>query len=122
MPEQLKEFLKIFDGGLLFTTTMLSMRDQEAGKFNRLLTFGEINDPAFKKENGIPEEIVIFAMTNYGNYYCYVSGEKEGWVYEWEAGENALLVKWDSFAQWLDEQIDFAVSLIRDDLLDPVEV
>lgn len=122
MPEQLKEWLKIFDGGLLFTTSMFSTRNKEKGKFNRILTFDEVNSPDFKQENGIPEEIVCFAMTNYGNYYCYVSGENSECVYEWDAEKNALTIRWKSFAQWLDEQIDFAESLIQDDLLDPLEV
>lgn len=122
MPSQLKEWLKIFDGGLLFTTSMFSTRDKEKGKFNRILTFAEVNSPEFKKENGIPEEIVCFAMTNYGNYYCYVSSEDGECVYEWDAEQNALTVKWDSFSEWLGEQIEFAESLIQDELLDPLEV
>lgn len=122
MPDQLKEFLKIFDGGLLFTTSMFSTHDKEKGKFNRMLTFGEVNASEFKKENGIPEEIMSFAMANYGNYYCYVAGEDGECVYEWDAEQNALIVKWDSFAAWLSEQIDFAESLIQDGLLDPLEV
>ena len=122
MPEQLKEWLKIFDGGLLFTTSMFSTLDHKEGAFNQLLTFAEINSMDFKEKNDLPEEIVCFAMTNYGNYYCYVSYEDCGWVYEFDVDQCALTIKWDSFAQWLDEQIDFAESLIRDDLLDPLEV
>ena len=121
MPNQLKEWLKVFDGGLLFTTSMFSTRNQAAGKFNRLLSFSEVNSPEFKKENNIPQAIMSFAMTNYGNYYCYVADEGGSCVYEWDADQNALTVKWDSFAQWLEEQIDFAQSLIEDELLDPVE-
>ena len=122
MPSQLKEWLKIFDGGLLFTTSMFSTRDKEKGKFHRILTFDEINSSEFKKENGIPEEIICYAMTNYGNYYCYVSGEESECVYEWDTEQKALILKWNSFSEWLGEQIEFAESLIQDDLLDPVEV
>ena len=121
MPEQLKQWLKLFDGGLLFTVSMFSTRQQAKDSFSRILTFAEINSPEFKKQNGIPEEIVCFAMTNYGNYYCYVTGETGEAVYEFDTNENALILKWDSFAQWLDEQIDFSESLIRDELIEPVE-
>lgn len=121
MPTQLKEWLKIFDGGLLFTTSMFSTRNCEKGKFNSILTFSEINSSEFKNENDIPEEIVCFAMTNYGNYYCYVSGEDGECVYEWDAEETALVLKWNSFSEWLSEQIEFAESLIQDDLLDQLE-
>ena len=122
MPSQLKEWLKLFDGGVLFTTSMFSTKAKEEGRFNRILTFAEINSPDFKRENGIPQDIVCFAMTNYGNYYCYVSSENSECLYEWDAEQNALTVKWNDFAEWLDEQIEFAESLINDDLLEPLEV
>ena len=121
MPDQLKEWLKIFDGGLLFTVSMFSTRGKAEGKFNRLLTFSEVNSAEFKEQNQIPQEVVCFAMTNYGNYYCYIADETSGWVYEWDAEQGALIVKWDSFALWLDEMIDLAEEMMQEGLLDPRE-
>ncbi|MBO4868620.1 MAG: SMI1/KNR4 family protein [Clostridia bacterium] len=121
MPDQLKEWLKIFDGGILFTISMFSTRDREVGKFNRMLTFSEINSSDFREKNDIPEEVVCFAMTNYGNYYCYISYETSGCIYEFDTEQTALIKKWDSFSDWLNEQIDFAESLIADGELDPLE-
>ena len=120
MPFQLKECMKLFNGGLLFTVSMFSTRSSEKGKFNRLLTFDEVNSADFKKENAIPEEAMCFAMTNYGNYYCYVAGEGGECVYELDVERCALTVKWDSFSEWLGEQIDFAESLISEGTLEPV--
>lgn len=121
MPSQLKEFLKLFDGGILITTDMFSTRSKAEGEFSRILTFEEVNSETFKEENGIHPDAMCFAMTNYGNYYCYVRDEDTGWVYEWDVNEQALTVQWPSFANWLDEQLDFAESLLRDGILEPLE-
>lgn len=121
MPAQLKEWLKIFDGGFLFTTQMLSTRNKVEGHFSQLLTFEEVNSEDFKEDNAIHPDVVCFAMTNFGNYYCFVAGEESGWVYEWDVEDYALTIKWNSFAEWLNEQIDFADSLIKEGVLDPME-
>ena len=120
MPNQLKGWFNLFNGGLLFDISMFSTRDKEKGKFNRILTFAEVNSPEFKKENGIPEEIACFAMTNYGDYYCYSKERNDECIYQWDAEECSIVLKWDSLSEWLDEQIDFAVSLIQDGLLNPI--
>lgn len=117
MPNQLKAWFGLFNGGLLFTTSMFST-EQKTADYTRLLTFAEINSAAFKAENNIPTDIVCFAMTNYGNYYCYVKNENCEHIYEWDAEKCSLVIKWTSFAEWLNEQLDFADSLIQDDLLD----
>ena len=119
MPVQLKEWLSLFDGGLLFTTSMFSSREIEYGKFNALITFEEANSIDYKNSNGIHDSLVCFAATNYGNYFCYVPEENSECVYEWDPEEDALTLKWNTFAEWLNEQIDFAVTLIEEKLLDP---
>lgn len=119
IPHQLKDWFNLFDGGLLFTTNMFSTRESSKD-FSQLLTFSEINSIDFKKENNIHPDIVCFAMTNYGNYYCYVKNEKNEYIYEWDSEKSSLIIKWDSFAEWLSDQIDFANSLIQDDLLEPI--
>lgn len=34
--------------------------------------------------------------------------------------EDALTIKWNTFAEWLNEQIDFAITLIEEGLLEPI--
>lgn len=119
MPNQFKDWIKLFDGGLLFTTSMFSTK-KKAGVFSKLLTFSEINSIDFKLENNIHPDVICFAMTNYGNYYCYVKNENSECIYEWDTERCALIIKWNSFAEWLNDQMDFADSLIQDDLLDPI--
>lgn len=121
IPAQLNEWFKLFDGGLLFTTSMLSTRTKEPGVFNKLSSFVEINQDGYKEQNGLPDDVVCFAITNYGNYYCYISSENSGCIYEWDVEQRALTIKWNSFAEWLNEEIDFAIELINDGVLKPLK-
>lgn len=121
MPFQLKEWLKIFDGGLLFSVSMFSTQKTKEGVFASLLSFDEINSQHFKTENDIPNNVQCFGMTNYGNYYCFVSDEKSDCIYEWDSEKHALVSRWENFAKWLEEQITIAEQDIKDGLLPVME-
>lgn len=120
MPKQLKEWLKIFDGGELFSVSMF-FADIKKGEEKKLLTYEEVNSVKFKEENGIPQEIQCFAMTNYGNYYCFANDDEEECIYEWDCERCGLIIKWDSFAEWLNEQIENGQSDIEEGLLSPMK-
>ena len=120
VPEELKEWLKIFDGGFLFSVSMFSTKTHVNGQGD-FLSFSEINSDEFKEQNDIPKEVVCFAMTNYGNYYFFDSESKDEKIYEWDAEECAAIEEWDSFSDWLDTQITNAESDIDAGLLDPME-
>ena len=120
IPEQLKEWLKLFDGGFLFSVSMFSTRKHVDGQ-GAFISFSEINSDEFKKENSITQEIVCFAMTNYGNYYVFDSVSKDEKIYEWDTEENAVVEEWQSFSEWLNTQILNAESDIKAGLLEPME-
>ena len=120
VPEQLKEWLKIFDGGFLFSVSMFSTRKHIDGQ-GAFISFPEINSDDFKQKNNIPKEIVCFAMANYGNYYFFDSTSKDEKIYEWDTEENAAVDEWQSFSEWLNTQIQNAESDIKAGLLEPME-
>ncbi len=120
MPAQLKEWLKLFDGGFLFSVAMFSTRSHVDGQGD-FLSFFEINSNEYKKENNLPTEIVCFAMTNYGNYYFFDSEANDEKIYEWDVEECAAIEKWDSFSQWLESQIVNAENDINAGLLEPMK-
>lgn len=121
IPVELANWLKIYNGGNLFGISMFSTKEKEEGKFNKLLTFKEVNSKEMKEQMQIPEELKIFAQTNYGSYYCFVSGENTQCVYEYDTEEQALTVKWDSFVGLLSEIIENAKNDIKDGFLDKIE-
>lgn len=120
VPNQLKEWLKIFDGGFLFSVSMFSTKHhiENAGTY---LTFEEINSDEFKKKNDIPDNVVCFAMANYGNYYFFEKDTEDESIYEWDVEEKVVIQKWDSFSEWLNTQIDNAEADLKDGLLVPME-
>ena len=119
MPQQLKEWMKIFDGGYLFSTTMF-YSNVKNGEKRKVLTFEDVNSKKFRQENQIPKDIYCFAMTNYGNYICYANDEDLNVIYEWDSERCGLILKWDSFADWLKEVIDTAEKDLVDGYLVPI--
>ena len=120
VPAQLKEWLKIFDGGFLFSVSMLSTKPHVDGQ-GSFLTFSEVNSEEYKKDNGIPSNVVCFAMSNYGSFYFFDSESSDEKIYEWDIEESVAVDEWDSFADWLNTQVDNAKCDIVAGLLDPME-
>ena len=120
MPNQLKEWLTIFNGGLLFDIDMFSVKD-EYSELSYPLTFEDINSQEFKTENDIDPSVVCFAMTNYGDYYCYLKDQSDECIYQWDAEECDVVIKWSSFSELLNEIIDFSITLIEEELLSPIK-
>lgn len=122
LPQSFIEWLKICDGGLLFDTTILSSKDYDK---DLDLPFGSIeehntNDSLL--EYGIPEGYFVFAIRSYGDPICLKKGDDDEHVYLWNREENAFEEVWDTFEDWLTEEIDAGVQLIADDVLDPLEI
>lgn len=118
LPEELSSWLKIYNGGTLFGISMLSTKNKVDGKFNKLLTFDEVNSKEMQDSIGIPVELKIFAQTSYGNYYCFITDENTQNIYEYDIEEKALTVKWESFTDWLGEIIENAKNDIKEGFLE----
>jgi len=117
MPNQLKEWLKVFDGGYLFSESMFFSNKYK----DETLTFAKMNSPEFKKELGIDEDVICFGRTNYGAYYCFAQDEDIDVIYEWDCEEGGPVLKWDTFADWLNERIDDALELLKEGSLLEIE-
>lgn len=119
MPFQLKEWLKIFDGGHLFFISMLTTRENVEGL--DYPTFQEANSESYKKQNNIAKEAACFAIASDGNIYCFDSEEGSEKIYEWDCREGKAVDEWDDFAAWLNDRIDFAISEIQEGILTPMK-
>lgn len=115
MPSQLKEWLKIFDGGHLFFVSMLASRK---GNYP---TFQEVNSDSYKKQNNIATEAICFAIASDGDYYCFDNSENSEKIYEWDYREGKAVDEWDNFAAWLNERIDVAYEEIEEGILTPMK-
>lgn len=119
MPVQLKEWLKIFDGGHLFFISMLTTQDHIDGL--DYPTFQEVNSNQYKMQNNIATEAACFAIASDGDLYCFDSEEGSEKIYEWDCREGKAVDEWEDFAAWLSDRINFARSEIEEGILTPMK-
>ena len=122
VPAAFLDWLKICDGGLLFDTVLLSTKEHDAELDLDFDTYDELNSGKALSEFGLPEGYAIFAMRSYGDPICFNVSARDGKVYLWDVENQEFSDIWDSFEDWLTEEIDDAVSLIAEGVLESLGV
>lgn len=120
--KQFLEWVLICDGGHLFDTVILTTRGHDSTVDLDLDTYEEYNSPEAKESYALPEGFVVFAIRSYGDPICFNVKENDGKVYLWNLEKADFDDIWDSFEDWLTEEIDDAIRLIAEDALDPMGV
>ena len=115
-------WLTVCDGGLLFDTVMLSSVGHDAALDLDFDTYEDLNSAESMEAFGLPEGYVVFAMRSYGDPICFHAESKDGKVYLWDVEKQEFSDIWDSFEDWLTEEIDDAIELIAEDALEPLEI
>ena len=116
------EWLEICDGGLLFDTTVLASKDYDEELDLPISSIEEYNNADSLLEYGISDEYFIFAVRSYGDPICMKKGGEDERVYLWNNEQKEFEDVWDTFEDWLTEEIDEGIQLIADDVLDPLEI
>lgn len=122
LPTEYLDWLKICDGGLLFDTVILSTIGHDANLNLDFDTYDDMNSDEAIRSFGLPEGYIVFAMRSYGDPICFNSNTKDGKVYLWDVENKEFTDIWDSFEDWLTEEIDDAVRLIAEDSLEPLNI
>ena len=122
LPPEYLNWLKVCDGGLLFDTVILSSKAHDDILDLDFDTYDDMNSDEAYSEFNLPEGYFVFAMRSYGDPICFNAKEKDGKVYLWDVEEGEFTDIWDSFADWMTEEIDDAVKLIGEDALEPLEI
>ena len=104
IPANLESWYKTFNGGYVYSVYFYSTNLKIDGMPNKL-TLKSINSKSFKKQNQIPENLMCFAQTNYGNYYCFATDEPDDCVYELDLEEGGLVLVWKTFGELINEII-----------------
>lgn len=120
--QQFMDWIKVCDGGLLFDTVMLSTKEYDKDLELEFDTYEEFNSDEAKKEFSLPEGYTVFAFRSYGDPICFNTQKNDGKVYLWNVEKQEFDDIWDSFEDWLTEEIDEAVSLIADGSLEPLGI
>ena len=77
--KDLEEWYKVYNGGNVFSVHFYSTNYKIDGIKNKL-NLRSINSVEFRKQLDMPNDIVCFAETNYGGYYCFATDELDDCV------------------------------------------
>lgn len=122
IPTSFLEWMKYCDGGLLFDTVMLSSKGYDEELDLDFETFDEYNTNDTKAEMALPDGYSVFAIRSYGDPICFNSETNDGKVYLWNIEKSVFEEIWDSFEDWLTDEIDSAIQLIGEEVLEPLEI
>lgn len=122
IPTSFLEWMKYCDGGLLFDTIMLSTKGYDEELDLDFETFDEYNTNDVKCEMALPEGYSVFAIRSYGDPICFNYETNDGKVYLWNIEKSIFEEIWDSFEDWLTDEIDSAIQLIGEEVLEPLDI
>ena len=120
-PEEYLQWSNYCAGGDLQTIEFLGEKgfDKETGvKFGTFDMYVQDGKIA-----GVSSEYAIFAVANFGDFFCFrkTSDEtRDSAVYQWGTHEEDVVLVWDSFADWLSDQVNIWVNMIAENELDPI--
>lgn len=116
--EEFKNWLRVCDGGLLFSTTLLGVDNFDKELEISFSTLREWNTKQKHELLGLPEGYLVIALLNYGDPICLSLSDSK--VYLWDLSEMAFTTVWDSFANFLADEYNTAVQMVEDEALEPV--
>lgn len=116
--EEIKKWLDVCDGGLLFSTTLLGYDDYDKELEISFSTLQEWNTKQKHELLGLPDGYLIIAILNYGDPICISPSDSR--IYLWDMSEMAFTTVWESFTDFLADEYNTAVQMVEDDALEPV--
>ena len=119
LPKDFIKWLQYCDGGVLFDTIMLTTVSFDAELKTTFKTYGEYFKKEFKEFANIREEWFVFAIAVHSDLYFFDISKNDGKVYQWDIEELIIYAEWESFEDWLIDQINDAIEQIADDNLIP---
>lgn len=117
-PEEYIKWMSVCNGGMLFDTTLLSIdkRDKQIGiEFSSL---EEYNNFRSVQKFMIPEGYSVIAIRSYGDPICV--SKKNGKIYLWDCEQGDFTDIWDTFYDFLADEVDTALELIANKDLEPI--
>jgi hypothetical protein len=111
-------WMSVCEGGLLFDTTLLCVQAEDPDLGVSFSTLAEYNTPEGYQEFGLPDGYFIIGIRSYGDPIC-LSGQDDA-VYLWDCEESAFTTIWDTFFDFLGDEVDSAIELIANGDLEPV--
>ena len=113
-----EKWLSVCNGGLLFSTTLLSCTAYDEEIDESFSTIQEWNTVQKHNLLHLPKEFTIIALLNCGNPVCL--SETDSKIYLWNRAENMFTTIWDNLADFLANEYITAVAMVEDNALEPI--
>lgn len=116
--EQYKNWMTVCDGGLLFSTTLLSLNEYDEMLDLSFSTLDEYNTQERRSSYELPSDYRIIAILNYGDPICV--SQLDSRVYLWDSQERKTSTVWETFADFLADEYNIAAQMIEEEVLEPI--
>ena len=117
LPDDFINWLEVCDGGLLFDTIMLTTKSHDDVLNIDFYTYGNFYNAELRQRLNLSNNWFVFAIAVHGDVFFFDMEKKDGQVYQWDVEENTIYAYWETFEDWLSDQIHGAIELIADELL-----
>jgi hypothetical protein len=122
LPDDFFAWLEVCDGGLLFDTHMLTSKKRKDELGAEFYTFKDFANDELRQEFNLSSDWFVFAVAVHSDVFFFDTSKKDGKVYQWDVEEDVLYMEWNSFADWLSDQIHEAVEEIANENLMPLSI
>jgi hypothetical protein len=122
IPNDFEKWLYSCNGGMLFDTTLLSTKSFDDQIKLSFETFAYCYDDKFREAIQLPDSFFVFAIAVHSDLFCFDTKMCDGKVYQWDAENCEVYTAWNSFEDWLTDQINDAIDLIANEELEPLDI
>ena len=122
LPNDFLAWLEVCDGGMLFDTTMLTSKAHDSELGVDFYTYKHFVDSEVRQELNILDDWFVFAIAVHSDIFFFDNKKKDGKVYQWDVEDEVLYMEWETFEDWLNDQIHEAIDLIADEQLMPLSI
>ena len=118
VPEEYVKWMSICNGGMLFDTNLLSVDSFDSKIGVEFATLEECNTSASLQEFNLPSGYSVIAVRSYGDPICV--SKEDNRIYLWDCEQEDFTEIWETFYDFLADEVDTALELIANDDLDPI--
>jgi hypothetical protein len=122
LPGDFLKWLEVCDGGMLFDTTMLATKSHDAELDLDFETYAAYYNAELREGINLSNDWFVFAVAIHADVFFFDMGKKDGKVYQWDVEEQNIYAYWDTFEDWLSDQIREAIELIAEKKIEPLGV
>lgn len=117
-PEEYIKWMSVCNGGLLFDTTLLSIDGQDTQIGAEFSTLEEYNTSLRIQGFMLPSGYSVIAIRSYGDPICISKADER--IYLWDCEQEEFTDIWDTFYDFLADEVDTALELIANEDLEPI--